>query len=111
MSQSVLDQVPVLSMAEMSKGDFAAAFGGSFQRFGFAMVKDHGMDQTLVDKGWALAREFFAQPVEMKRAYDAKFNGGQRGYTAFGVEIAKGASENDLKEFWHVGLLVSVENL
>ncbi|MGA1808011.1 MULTISPECIES: isopenicillin N synthase family dioxygenase [Sphingobium] len=103
MSQSVLDQVPVLSMAEMSKGDFAAAFGGSFQRFGFAMVKDHGMDQALVDKGWALAREFFAQPVEMKRAYDAKFNGGQRGYTAFGVEIAKGASENDLKEFWHVG--------
>ena len=31
MSQSVLDQVPVLSMAEMSKGDFAAAFGPGSQ--------------------------------------------------------------------------------
>ena len=79
MSQAVLDQVPVLSMAEMSKADFAAAFGQSFQRFGFAMVKDHGMDQTLVDDGWALARRFFDQPVETKRAYDAKYNGGQRG--------------------------------
>lgn len=29
--------------------------------------------------------------------------GGQRGYTPFGTEIARGATENDLKEFWHIG--------
>ena len=103
MSQSVLDQVPVLSMAELSKADFAQGFGDSFQRFGFAMVRDHGMDPALIDAGWMLARDFFALPEATKRAYDAKYNGGQRGYTAFGTEIAKGASENDLKEFWHVG--------
>lgn len=102
-SESVLERVPVLSMANMTKQDFAAAFGESFQRFGFAMVRDHGMDMGLIDKGWALARRFFALPEETKRRYDAAANGGQRGYTAFGVEIAKGASENDLKEFWHVG--------
>lgn len=102
-SQSVLEQVPVLSMAGMNKSDFAQAFGASFQHFGFALVRDHGMDQELVDRGWALARQFFALPEEAKRRYDAKYNGGQRGYTAFGTEIAKGASENDLKEFWHVG--------
>ncbi len=103
MSHTILDQVPVLSMAEMSKADFAQAFGQSFQRFGFAMVRDHGMDQQLIDDGWDLARRFFALPDGVKREYDAKANGGQRGYTAFGTEIAKGASENDLKEFWHVG--------
>ncbi|MCP1471341.1 isopenicillin N synthase-like dioxygenase [Sphingobium sp. OAS761] len=103
MSQSVLEQVPVLSMAGMEKRDFAVAFGQSFQRFGFAMVRDHGMDEALIDEGWAMARRFFDLPVATKTRYDAKFNGGQRGYTAFGVEIAKGASENDLKEFWHVG--------
>lgn len=102
MSQSVLEQVPLLSLA-MDKGEFAAAFGASFRRFGFAMVKDHGMDQALIGQGWSLARQFFALPDEAKRRYDAKANGGQRGYTAFGTEIAKGASENDLKEFWHVG--------
>lgn len=103
MSQSMLDQVPVLSMAGGTKADFASAFGESFQRFGFAMVKDHGMDPTLIDRGWALARQFFALPEAVKARYDARLNGGQRGYTAFGIEIAKGASENDLKEFWHVG--------
>ncbi|HCW60520.1 MAG TPA: flavonol synthase, partial [Sphingobium sp.] len=103
MSQTVLDQVPVLSMAEMSKAEFAQAFGQSFQQFGFAMVRDHGMDPGLIDEGWAMARRFFKLPEDAKRRYDAKYNGGQRGYTAFGTEIAKGASENDLKEFWHVG--------
>jgi len=99
----MIDQVPVLSMAELDKADFAQAFGRSFQQFGFAMVRDHGMDQQLIDAGWAMARAFFALPDTVKRRYDAKNNGGQRGYTAFGTEIAKGARENDLKEFWHVG--------
>ncbi|MET0371163.1 MAG: 2-oxoglutarate and iron-dependent oxygenase domain-containing protein [Sphingobium sp.] len=103
MSQSLLDKVPLLSMADMSKAEFSVAFGESFERFGFAMVKDHGMDLALVDRGWALARDFFALPDAVKFAYDAAPNGGQRGYTAFGREIAKGATENDLKEFWHVG--------
>ncbi len=102
-SQSVLEQVPVLSLAKLPKAQFATAFGQSFEQYGFAMVSDHGMDQRLVDAGWALARRFFALPEATKRRYDAASNGGQRGYTAFGTEIAKGARENDLKEFWHVG--------
>ncbi|QGP80148.1 isopenicillin N synthase family dioxygenase [Sphingobium sp. CAP-1] len=103
MSQSVLEQVPVLSMADMPKADFAQAFGQSFQRFGFAMVRDHGMDMGLIDEAWTMAHRFFNLPEAVKDQYNARFNGGQRGYTAFGTEIAKGASENDLKEFWHVG--------
>lgn len=102
MSQ-VLEQVPVLSMTDRTQADFAAAFGASFQRFGFAMVRDHGMDPALIARCRSLARAFFALPEGMKRHYDAAANGGQRGYTAFGREIAKGARENDLKEFWHVG--------
>lgn len=103
MTRSASEQVPVLSMADMTKAEFAQAFGQSFRRFGFAMVRDHGMDQHLIDEGWALARDFFAMTTAAKARYDAAPNGGQRGYTAFGVEIAKGANENDLKEFWHVG--------
>ena len=38
----------------------------------------------------------------MKLAYD-KAIAGQRGYTPFKTEIAKGADHHDLKEFWHVG--------
>lgn len=103
MPHAPLEQVPLLSVTAMAKPDFAAALGDSFRQFGFAMVKDHGMDAALINDGWRLARAFFALPEDVKRRYDASSNGGQRGYTAFGREIAKGASENDLKEFWHVG--------
>mgnify|MGYP001050404027 CR=1 FL=1 len=100
---SALEQVPVLSLARLSAEDFADAIGRSFREFGFAMVTDHGMDADLVSRGWALSKAFFALPEAAKRAYLVPGGAGQRGYTAFGTEIAKGASENDLKEFWHVG--------
>lgn len=102
-SSNVLEQVPVLSLSRLGAPAFADAIGGSFREFGFAIVVDHGIDQDLIARGWALAKAFFALPEEAKRAYLVPGGGGQRGYTAFGTEIAKGASENDLKEFWHVG--------
>lgn len=103
MSQSVLDKVPVLSLTQSSPGQFAQDMGESFARFGFAMVKDHGLDQALIDNAWAKAKAFFALPEDNKRAYHIKGSGGARGYTPFRTEIAKGADENDLKEFWHIG--------
>ena len=39
----------------------------------------------------------------MKKKYLIPGSGGARGYTAFGIETAKGATSFDLKEFWHVG--------
>jgi isopenicillin N synthase-like dioxygenase len=100
---SEVETVPLLSLADLPAEAFAAQIGRSFRDFGFAMVSDHGMDMTLIARGWALARAFFALPEAAKRAYLVPGGAGQRGYTAFGMEIAKGASENDLKEFWHVG--------
>jgi isopenicillin N synthase-like dioxygenase len=81
---------------------FARNFGGSFERYGFAVVVDHGIDAALIDSAWATTKALFAQPTEPKMRYRA-VRGGARGYTPFGIEIAKDASENDLKEFWHVG--------
>lgn len=98
-----IEQVPLLSLANLPADDFADAIGSSFRASGFAMVTDHGMDPDLVARGWALAKAFFALPEDAKRAYLVLGGAGQRGYTAFGTEVAKGASENDLKEFWHVG--------
>ncbi len=94
--------VPVISMS-LSADDFARDFGASFERFGFAMITDHGIDPALIDDAWTKAKEFFALPDEVKRSYHIPGGGGARGYTPFGTEIAKGAKEVDLKEFWHVG--------
>ena len=91
-----------LSLAGDSKL-FARALGGSFERFGFAVIADHGIDPRVIADADRAARAFFSLPIEAKRAYHVPGSGGARGYTPFGQEAAKGASEVDLKEFWHVG--------
>ena len=82
---------------------FAEALGRSFARYGFAVVSDHGLDQARIDAAVAGAKAFFALPEEVKRRYTIEGVSGQRGYTPFGVETAKGAALHDLKEFWHTG--------
>ena len=95
--------IAILSMQALGADAFAAALGESFRRHGFAMASDHGMDDALVARGHDMSRALFALPEEVKRRYAIPGGGGQRGYTPFGVEIAKGAAVSDLKEFWHVG--------
>ncbi len=97
-----LQTLPVLSLAD-NPDTLARDLGQSFATFGFAMVRDHGLDPALVARGWGLTAEFFALPEAEKRSYFITGQGGARGYTPFGTEIAKGAALHDLKEFWHVG--------
>src|SRR5690606_19611231 len=81
---------------------FSRALGGSFARYGFAVIQGHGLPQAQVEAAIGAAKAFFALPEAVKRAYVVGL-GGQRGYTPFGVETAKDAAHADLKEFWHVG--------
>ena len=82
---------------------FADKLGGSFKRYGFAVVADHGLDETVIEAAIDDAKAFFALPEDIKRQYHQAGTGGARGLTPFGVEAAKGAAAVDLKEFWHVG--------
>ena len=98
------DIVPIpLSLVEADPAAAAAAFGDAFGRTGFAVVADHGIDAALIDRALAATKAFFALPGAVKRRYHIPGGGGQRGLTPFGIEIAKGASASDLKEFWHTG--------
>ncbi|MEZ5709524.1 MAG: 2-oxoglutarate and iron-dependent oxygenase domain-containing protein [Blastomonas sp.] len=96
------NQLPVLSLQDEA-GIFADQLGHSFSTYGFAMVRDHGIDAGLIAKGWDKTREFFELPDAVKKGWYDPEGGGQRGYTPFGTEIAKDAKAHDLKEFWHVG--------
>lgn len=85
--------------------DFAAftqKLGDSYARWGFAVIGDHGMPQDKVDAAVEQMKLFFALPEATKLKYKLPV-AGQRGYTPFGVETAKGHTHYDLKEFWHVG--------
>lgn len=83
--------------------EVAEELGRSFEDYGFAVIRDHGIPQELIDRAEALSKAFFALPTEAKQAYKIEGGGGARGYTPFGVETAKDARVHDLKEFWHVG--------
>ncbi|WP_332764792.1 isopenicillin N synthase family dioxygenase [Phenylobacterium sp.] len=80
---------------------FSRDLGGSFARYGFAVISDHGLPQDRIDRAIAAAKAFFALPEDVKNKYVGV--GGQRGYTPFGIETAKDAKHFDLKEFWHMG--------
>ena len=98
-----MKQMPVISLASGDADALGQQLGDSFKTFGFATVVDHGIDQDLVAKAWDLTRQLFELPVDAKMQGFDKAIAGQRGYTPFKTEIAKGADHHDLKEFWHVG--------
>jgi isopenicillin N synthase-like dioxygenase len=82
---------------------FARAMGESYARFGFAIVRDHGLDRPTIARASQATKAFFALPIETKMQYRVEGGAGQRGYVPFKIEAAKGAAAADLKEFWHVG--------
>jgi isopenicillin N synthase-like dioxygenase len=106
MSQAlqIQDQITPVSF-KLFQSDFDAftkALGDSYARWGFAVISDHGMAQDRVEAALDQMKAFFALPEATKLKYKLPVMG-QRGYTPFGVETAKGATHFDLKEFWHVG--------
>lgn len=82
---------------------FARDLGASFERYGFAVIGDHGLPDAVRDEALDQTRRLFALPEAVKLAYAVPGGAGQRGYTPFGREAAKGADSGDLKEFWHLG--------
>ena len=92
-----------LTDADEDPQGFGQELGNSFVEYGFAIVRDHGIPQKLIDRAEQLSKQFFALPDDVKKKYLVPGGGGARGYTAFGIETAKGAQAFDLKEFWHVG--------
>jgi isopenicillin N synthase-like dioxygenase len=105
MATITADHIASVSLkdAERDPDDFAHRLGRSFEEYGFAIIADHGIHDALIHAAEDKAKAFFALPEEVKRKYLIEGGGGQRGYTAFGIETAKGATAFDLKEFWHVG--------
>lgn len=99
------DDIAPISVADGDRdlARFAAALGGSFARTGFAVISDHGIADEVINGAFDVTQRFFALPEETKRQYLIPGGAGQRGYTPFGIETAKGATRADLKEFWHVG--------
>ncbi|MBI1221533.1 MAG: isopenicillin N synthase family oxygenase [Bacteroidetes bacterium] len=103
------NSIPSIDLSDFTSGDplrkaaFVNSLGQAYERIGFVALKNHGLSQELENKLYAQVKAFFNAPLEIKKKYEIEGLGGQRGYTSFGKEHAKGSLVGDLKEFWHFG--------
>lgn len=85
------------------KEQFVSAIGKAYEDIGFVALKGHFLNAELSEALYKQVRNFFALPEGVKMKYEGSSNAGQRGFTSFGKEHAKGRTAGDLKEFWHFG--------
>jgi isopenicillin N synthase-like dioxygenase len=88
------------------KMNFVEKLGKAYEDIGFVSVKNHGLSDALCDSLYQQVQNFFNLSPEVKAKYEIEGLAGQRGYTSFGKEHAKGRNTGDLKEFWHFGQYV-----
>ncbi|WP_394749072.1 isopenicillin N synthase family dioxygenase [Spongiimicrobium salis] len=101
-----VDLQDFLSEDPNRKNKFIVEIGAAFENIGFVALSGHFLSESLVQDLYDEIKDFFNQPQEVKDGYEIAGIGGQRGYTSFGKEHAKGKKEGDLKEFWHFGQYV-----
>ncbi|MCG2461312.1 isopenicillin N synthase family oxygenase [Flavobacteriaceae bacterium F89] len=95
-----------LSDSNEKKEKFIKEIGDAFESIGFVALRGHFLSDALVTELYREIKKFFNLPQVVKDKYEIEGIGGQRGYTSFGKEHAKGRKEGDLKEFWHFGQYV-----
>lgn len=104
--------IPVVNLADFLSGDpqlkqaFVNQLGKAYEEVGFVAVKNHGIPDELIADLYKYVKQFFGLPADAKRQYEIPGLAGQRGYTSFGKEHAKGSDAPDLKEFFQYGQTV-----
>jgi len=88
-----MNNIPSVDLADFTSGDpkrkqkFVDELGRAYEDIGFVALKNHFLDDTLVEDLYKDIKSFFDLPL----------------YVSFGKEHAKGKKQGDLKEFWHFG--------
>ncbi|MEO5997636.1 MAG: 2-oxoglutarate and iron-dependent oxygenase domain-containing protein [Chitinophagaceae bacterium] len=104
--------IPVVDLSDFLSGDpvkkkaFVNQLGKAYEDVGFVAVKNHGIPADLIADLYKFVQQFFSLPSDEKRKYEVPGLAGQRGYTSFGKEHAKGSDAPDLKEFFQFGQIV-----
>ncbi len=98
-----VDLSDFLSSDLARKQKFIQEIGEAYEEIGFVALRGHFLSDELTENLYKEVKNFFDLPDEIKQSYEIEGIGGQRGYTSFGKESAKGKKEGDLKEFWHFG--------
>lgn len=106
MSIPVVDLKNFISGNTAQKNQFVKDLGKAYEDVGFVAVTNHGIPADLITELYKQVQAFFALPIDIKSKYEKPALAGQRGYTSFGKEHAKGSMAGDLKEFFQFGQTV-----
>jgi isopenicillin N synthase-like dioxygenase len=102
-----MTSIPVVDLSDLRAGGerraaFVAAFGEALEVHGFVAVRGHNVDKARLKEAYDTIRAFYALSDAQKRAYEIAGAHGQRGFTSYGKEHAKGESAPDMKEFFQI---------
>lgn len=109
---ATVNSIPSVDLADFTSGDsarkaaFVAQLGKAYEEVGFVAVRNHGIPDEVIADLYKYVQEFFKLPAGTKSSYEIPALAGQRGYTSFGKEHAKGFDAPDLKEFFQFGQTV-----
>ncbi|WP_236980847.1 isopenicillin N synthase family dioxygenase [Membranihabitans maritimus] len=109
MSENIVPKIDLSLFKEGNEDqrkEFINQLGFAFKKWGFVIVKNHGIPQNLIKRFYESSGDFFNLSDPIKRKYEIKGLAGQRGYTSFGKEHAKHSDIPDLKEFFQIGQAV-----
>jgi isopenicillin N synthase-like dioxygenase len=106
MNIPIVDLNDFINGTPKQKGAFVEKLGNAYEDVGFVAVKNHGISAGLISDLYKDVQQFFSLPSDMKKKFEDPNLAGQRGYTSFGKEHAKGSNAPDLKEFFQFGQVV-----
>ena len=104
-----MKNIPSVDLSDFLSGNparkqkFINEIGEAYEEIGFVALRGHFLSDELTENLYKEVKNFFDLSDEVKQSYEIEGIGGQRGYTSFGKESAKGKKKGDLKEFWHFG--------
>ena len=109
----MMDDIPVIDIAAFPTGDVVArntvvhAVAEACERIGFLIISGHGIDEDLLDRAFAVSRDFFDLPVERKMLARPVGEVAPRGYAAMASKGLAGTmgveAPKDLREQFMLG--------
>ena len=106
--QTAFTEIPIIDVSQLLSGDnpmqVASQIGDACEKVGFFYIKDHGVDQQLIDEMYALSKAFFKLPYEEKNKLNVVKSGRTlRGYIPMYAENVDPANTRDFKECFDYG--------
>jgi len=102
----VIDLQPFLNGDAQQRRAVASEIGAACRDVGFFYIKNHGIDQRLIDETFIQAKRFFTLPAQTKSEIAIEKSPHHRGYFAIGgenLDPAKQRHDGDYKEGIKIG--------